>query len=190
MSNVIDNAPFAAPLELSDSNAAFFMMRDESNIPATVAIPGSSNLDLQLFNVTATGTVKPSVQGTLILTLYGIAKNDAKTANPADWLPLAATEPESIGGAGELTETMWMVRAEDLMIFVGSRKMQGTFKSNVASSPKPAVDLQQHPRDIDETDPLYIFAVGASFTPSGTRQIARAGTPLCSLTLANFSATD
>jgi hypothetical protein len=134
--------------------------------------------------------VKPSGPGTLILTLYGIAKNDTKSNNPADWLPLASSEPESIGGAGELTETMWMIRGQDLMIFVGSRKMQGTFKSNVANHPIAPIDLEHRPGDIDETDPLYIFAVGASFTPAGTRQTVRAGVPLCSLTLANFAASD
>lgn len=175
---IIDNAPYAEPLNLKDANVAFFTMRDKPGAPVTVAVPGSSNLALTLFNVTATGSVKPSGPGSLTLTLYGIAKADVSeaSASPDDWLPLSSSVAEPIGGTGELPETMWMIQGTSLMIFPGSGKLQGTFQSNVASNPQPPIDLMQHPGDITNTDPLYIFAVGASFDGGE-----------CSLTLAQFN---
>lgn len=187
MPNIIDSAPPSAPLELKDSNNAYFTMRDSPELPSVVSLPGSSKLDLTLFNVTATGSVKPTVPGTLILTLYGAPKPNG--GGPT-WLPLAASEAEPIGGATDLEETMWMIEGSDLMIFLGSGKLQGTFKTNIASSPKAALDLQQHPGDIGNTDPLYIFTIGASFTPTAAKGAARTAAAegvLCSLELANFT---
>jgi len=186
MPSIIDTAPPSAPLELKDSNNAYFMMRD-SNLPSTVTLPGSSNLDLSLFNVTATGSVKPTLPGTLILTLYGAAK---PTGGEVNWLPLAASVAEPIGGAGELAETMWMIEGADLMIFLGSGKLQGTFKTNIASNPQAPLDLQQHPGDIEDTDPLYVFAIGASFTPTAVKGAARTAAAegvLCSLQMASLT---
>jgi hypothetical protein len=139
--------------------------------------------------------VKPAVPGTLTLTLYGMAKQsfDAKEAtNPAEWLPLSATLPEPIGGPNDLTETMWMIKGSDLMVFMGSGKLQGTFQSNVASNPQPPADLEQHPGDIENTDPLYIFAIGATFTPTTgkrTKQEQDDPAPICELKLEAFSIT-
>jgi hypothetical protein len=187
--DTVDKAPPAQALDLMDTEAAFFVMRDEP-MPATVALPGSSNLALTLFDVTATGSVKPASPGMLTLTLYGIAKADVSAASvsPSDWLPLSSSVAEPIGGPNELTETMWMIQGKDLMIFPGSGKLQGTFQSNVASNPQAPIDIQQHPGDIEDTDPLYIFAVGASFEPSGgASRTAKATESMCSLTLASFT---
>lgn len=166
--SVVDSAPPSSPLELTDSEDTLFKMRDEEKVPATVTVPGSSNFALTLFDIVATGTVKPSIPGMFTLTLYGMDKKDvAQGASEASaWLPLATSESEPIGGAGELKETMWMIRGKDLLIFPGSGKLQGTFDSNIASHPIAALDLDEHPGDITDTDPLYIFAVGASFSPS------------------------
>lgn len=191
MSTVVDNAPYAAPLELMDSNPALFLMRDSNRAPATVTLPGSSNFDLGLFNVTAIGTAKPSGPGTLIITLYGLAKADNASTDPEKWLPLGASIAEPIGGGTDLAENIFMVRAEDLVCYSGTGKMQGTFKSNVASNPQAPIDLEHHPGDITDSDPLYIFAVGASFTSTepadDTKRPKAAPEPLCVLTLASLS---
>ena len=189
MPSIIDSAPASATLELKDSNTAYFQMRDQK-LPTTVTLPGSSNFDLTLFNVTATGSVKPAGPGTLILTLFGAAK---PTGGNAAWLPIAQSIAEPIGGPAELGETMWMIEGSDLMIFLGSGKMQGTFKTNIASNPQPPLDLWHHSGDIEDTDPLYVFAIGASFTPSAARSGRNAGRAaeedesLCTLELAHFT---
>jgi hypothetical protein len=189
MSTVVDNAPFAAPLKLMDSNPALFLMRDSDRAPVTVTLPGSSNFDLSLFNVTAIGTAKPAAAGTVVITLYGLAKLADATTDPEKWLPIGSSIAEPIGGETDLPENIFMVRAEDLVAYTGTGKMQGTFKSNVASNPQAAIDLEHHPGDVTDSDPLYIFAVGASFTPTVSRNI-KAGDdpePLCTLTLASLS---
>lgn len=188
--SAIDIAPYAAPLDLTDATPTLFRMRDEANAPCAVSVPGSSNLALTLFDVTAIGTVKPSVPGNLTLTLYGKAKASVDTieTDPNEWLPLFSCVPEPIGGTGELPETMWMIQGKDLMIFPGSGKMQGTFQSNVANNPQPPLDLEQHPGDIEDSDPLYVFVVGASFEPSGTGTTAEG--PACSLTLKSLTVSD
>jgi hypothetical protein len=197
--SVITSAPPAAPLSLKDLvKPLLFMKRDDARVPCLLSVPGSSNLALKLFNVTATGTVKPASQGELVITLYGLAKVPGDLAAAADsyqWLPLAQSEPESIGGEGELPETMWMIQGFDLMIFTRSGKLQGTFKSNVAAHPQPIVDLEHHPTDIVDGDPLYIFAVGAFFGPAVDPPEAQSqaeGDPpsLCDLTLASFTMGD
>lgn len=188
--STVDSAPFSSPLELTDPNPALFMMRDEAKAPSTITVPGSSKFDLTLFNIIATGSVKAEVSGRLLLTLYGRAKADGATADPASWLPLASAPAEPIGGESDLPDTMWMIAGTDLMIYTGSGKMQGLFKSNVANSPQAPIDLTQHPGDITDEDPLYIFAVGASFLPDEAppppARGAKAAT-LCTVTLVNFT---
>jgi hypothetical protein len=191
--SLIDLAAPAAPLSLRTS-PALFVLRDNAKNPCAVSLPGSSNLDLQLFNVTATGSAKPSTPGTLILTLYGMAKpsyDPQNATDPSAWLPISSTPPEPIGGPEDPEEAMWMLQGADLMVFVASGKMQGTFKSNVASNPQLPVVLEEHPRDIENTDPLYIFAVGASFMPTSGRVRIRQGQdepdPLCELKLEALS---
>lgn len=188
MSTVVDNAPFAAPLQLMDSNPALFLMRDSDRAPVTVTLPGSSNFNLTLFKVTATGTAKPASPGTVKLTLYGIAKLSDATTDPEKWLPLGSSV-EPIGGAGELPEAMFMIQGADLLTNIETGKIQGVFRSNIASHPLAAIDLEHHPDDVTDSDPLYVFAVGASFTPVVSRG-AKAGDdpePLCTLTLASLS---
>ena len=75
---------------------------------------------------------------------------------------------------------------------VFTKAMQGVFKSNVASNPQGPADLQQHPGDITDEDPIYVFAVGASFSPSAVGdsrggKLADALPTLCTLTLASFT---
>ena len=202
--STVDTAPPSAELQLTDDTPAIFMTRDKDTVPAVVSVPGSSNFNLSLFNVTAIGTVKPAVPGTLTLVLLGISKEDANNAptSPASWLPLASSMAEPIGGEGELAETMWMIQGTNLMIFTGSGRMQGTFQSNVANNYQAPIDLEQRPGDITDSDPLYIFAVAARFTPneppaSRVRQpderqgagIGRAAEEdvICSANLVNFT---
>ena len=164
----VDTAPPSSTLELTDANPVLFTQKDNPKMPSTITVPGSSNFDLTLFNIIATGTVKADVPGSLLLTLYGRANSDGATANPATWLPLASAPAEPIGGTTDLPETMWMIKGQDLMIFPGSGKMQGLFQSNIASNPQGPMDLTDHPGDITDEDPLYIFAVGVSFLPDET----------------------
>lgn len=194
MSEVIDKAPASSPLALKDSNPALFSVRDQPKMPCTVTLPGSTNLDLSLFNVTATGVAKPSRPGTVILTLYGRANYPDATTDPANWLPLGSALAEPIGGPADLPENMFMIQGADLLVNVGTGKMQGTFKSNVASNPQAPIDLEHHPGDITEVDPLYVFAIGASFTPTGEMRRNPGRTTgrvedeaLCTLTLASFT---
>jgi hypothetical protein len=179
MSDTIDKAPAAATLSLTSTSPEFFKVRDEKFVPATVTVPGSSNLELVLLDVTAVGTVKAAVPGMLTLTLFGMSKA-ISGENLDDLLPLASSVPEPIGGDNDIPETMWMIQGHDLMIWAGSGKLQGTFKSNVASNPQPSVDLEQHPGNITEVDPLYIFTVAAQFTPDAD---PGDGSELASLTL-------
>lgn len=189
MSTPVDNAPAAAPLELMDSNPAMFTLRDEGETPCTVTLPGSSNFNLELFDVTAIGTVRASGPGTLILTLYGRSNLDDVTTNPANWLPLASTPPEPIGAATDLPEIMFMFAGTDLLANTATGKIQGTFRCNVASNPQPPIDLEHHPGDATDEDPIYVFAVGASFTLTGAaRTTAKAAdAPLATLTLSSLT---
>ena len=180
--STIDSAAASSTLSLTEPGVVLFKTRDKDTIPSTVTLAGSSNLELILFDVTATGTVKAAVPGTLILTLFGASKANA-SADIGDWLPLSSSVPEPIGGETDLPETMWMIQGTDLMIFAGSGKMQGLFKSNVASNPQGPIDLEQHPGDITEADPLYVFAVGAEFAADAG---AGDGSELCSLDMKNL----
>jgi hypothetical protein len=174
--SIVDKAPPAAPLILTDSSPALFMHRDEAGIPTVVTLPGSSNMALTLFDVLATGTAKASVPGTVVLTLYGRANLDNPSLKPSAWLPLASTPAEPIGGETDPPEAMFMLCGCDLMANPETGKIQGTFKCNVASNPQESIDLTEHPRDVTEEDPLYVFAIGASFNP-GTPPETRRATP-------------
>ena len=188
--STVDIAPPAAALVLTDDTIKLFVKRDQPKQPSIVTLQGSSNLNLTVFNATATGTAKAEVPGTLTLTLYGRAQLDDATADPATWLPLASTPPEPIGGETDLPEAMFMIQGFDLMVNSETGKLQGEFKSNVASHPMPPIDLEQHPGDITDEDPLYVFAVGASFAPEGTPPPTKAGEeppPLCTVTLASLT---
>jgi hypothetical protein len=191
MSTVVDQARSTTPLVLTDTSPALFM-QDGKN-PATVTLPGGTNLDLSLFEVTATGVAKAESPGTVTLTLYGRATLSTTADDPGAWLPLSSAPAEPIGGPTDLPEAMFMIQATDLLVNPRTGKMQGVFKSNVASFPVAAKDLDQHPGDITDEDPLYVFAVGASFEPTvATREhkTVKEGEdppPLCTLTLASFT---
>jgi hypothetical protein len=166
--STITTAPPAAPLSLTDTAAKLFAKRESANMPCILAVPGAANFELHLFNVNATGKVKPSGPGALTITLYaragipeGATTADA-TTDPTGWLPLASAQAESIGGAGELAETAWMIRGTDLLYNLSSGKMQGTFKSNVADDPLPEADLEEHLEGIINQDPVIVFAIGAT----------------------------
>jgi hypothetical protein len=191
MSEAIDIAPPSAPLALADANPALFLSLTNPNAPSVVTVPGNSTFALSLLNVTAIGTVKPTVAGTLTLTLLGKSRRDNGESNLdfSSWLPIAASIPEPIGGAGELPETVWMIRGRDLLINPASGKMQGTFDSNVADNPQMPVNLEHHPDDITLEDPLYIFAVAASFTPTAARSRA-AGDAAATVTLHSLIVSD
>ena len=193
MSTIIDKAPPSAALVLTDSNPAFFMQRDGKN-PSVVTLSGSSNFELMPFDVIATGTANAEVPGTLILTLYGRANLDGATDDPATWLPLASAPAEPIGGATDRDSTMFMIAGTDLMVSAATGKLQGTFKSNVASNPQGPTDLEQHPTSITEEDPLYVFAIGASYALTAGTQARRAvpkaaddPPPLVTLNLHSFT---
>jgi hypothetical protein len=180
MSTVVNTGRPAAPLTLKDSNPALFVMLDDTR-PVAVTLPGSVKLDLALFDVTAVGYAEPLGPGTLTVTLYGRPSLADPSTDPALWLPIASSPAEPIGGEGDLPQAVFMLKAEDLLANSETGKIQGTFKSNVASNPQPAADLTQHPRDVAANkDPLYVFAVGASFTPTGDN-------PECSVTLVSLT---
>jgi hypothetical protein len=190
--SIVDKAPPAAPLVLTDSSPAIFTQRDETSVPTVVTVPGSSNMALMLFDVLATGTAKASVPGTVVLTLYGRANLKNPSLKPSAWLPLASTPAEPIGGETDLPEAMFMLCGCDLMANPETGKIQGTFKCNVASNPQEPIDLTEHPGDVTEEDPLYVFAIGASFTPGAPLEAKRATPkaepePLVTLTLANLT---
>jgi hypothetical protein len=188
MSTVVDQARNQTPLTLKDELPAMFLGDGED--PCIVTLPGGTNIGLGLFEVTATGVAKPSSPGLLTLTLYGRATLAGASQNPDTWLPLSSAAPEPIGGPTDLKEAMFMIQATDLLAYPGTGKMQGVFKSNVASNPLGPIDLEQHPGDITDEDPIYVFAVGASFSPTATRsggKLADALPALCVLTLASFT---
>lgn len=191
MSTVVDQARNTTPLVLRDELPAMFL--GDGDDPCIVTLPGGTNIGLGLFEVTATGIAKPSGPGMVTLTLYGRATLSGASQNPDTWLPLSSAPPEPIGGPTDLSEAMFMIQATDLLTNPGTGKMQGVFKSNVASNPQAAVDLQQHPGDVTDEDPIYVFAVGASFSSSAVNRehkTGRAGEDLpalCTLTLASFT---
>jgi hypothetical protein len=164
MSTVVDQARNTTPLALKDELPAMFLGDGED--PCVVTLPGGTSIGLGLFEVTATGIAKPSGPGMVTLTLYGRATLAGASQNPDTWLPLSSAPPEPIGGPTDLPEAMFMIQAADLLTNPRTGKMQGVFKSNVASNPQGPADLQQHPGDITDEDPIYVFAVGASFSPS------------------------
>ena len=193
MPTVVDQARGITPLQLRNEEPALFT--GDGDKPATVTLPGGTNLDLSLFEVTATGIAKPEAPGMLTLTLYGRAALDGATTDPAAWLPLSSAPAEPIGGPDDPTEAMFMIQAADLLAYPGSGKLQGVFKSNVASNPQGPADLMEHPGDLTEADPIYVFAVGASFSPQDSAPESESGKTgraaeepvLCTVTLASFT---
>ena len=182
---LITKAPPAAPIVINSATIHLFM--DKANPKAVCYLPlaGSSGLDLQLLNVTATGTVKPNQPGTIEIGLFAyvsVPHVDPPADTVGSWVMLGANPPEPIGSADDHDTTSWMVQGKDLMFNLTNGKMQGTFQSNVADNPVFPDNLNTNPNGIrDDVSPLMLFAVGAMFTPTADD----GSTPV--LTLAHFT---
>ncbi len=183
---LITKAPPAAPLTINSTDLHLFMAANGSGV-CYLDIPGSSGLDLQLLNVTATGSVKPNQPGTLEVGLFAyvaVPHMPPPEDTLGDWVMLGTSAPEAIGGTSDLAETSWMIQGRDLMFNLKNGKMQGTFQYNVADAPQAPADLATNPNNIDATQsPLMYFAVAARFTPDADD----GSTP--ELEMANFNLT-
>ena len=98
-----------------------------------VTLSGSSNFELMPFDVIATGTANAEVPGTLP-TLTGRANLDEPPTTPQRGYRLAPRQRSPLGGA-TADSTMFMIAGTRLMVSAATCKLQGTFKSNVASNP-------------------------------------------------------
>lgn len=167
---LITKAPPAAPIVLNSAVLQLFMSATDPTKVCFLPIPGQSKLDMQLLNVTATGTVKANQPGTVQIGLFAWANvpNIAPpNGNSANWVMLGASPAEPIGGATDLVATSWMIRGQDLLFNLSSGKMQGTFLSNVADNPVAAADLTTNPNNLlANISPVVLFAIGARFTPT------------------------
>ena len=170
---LITKAPPAAPLTIGPGMGEMVFRIansvDEEICVATVA--GSSNLDLKVFNVTATGTITPGQAGELEIVLLAAPNDPKKGTDPAhiypQWTAIAHTPKEPIGGSTDLDSTMWMVQGINLMYYLASGKMQGTWVSNIADHPTDAVDMSNALLGLTaDVDPVMMFAVSVIFTPT------------------------
>jgi hypothetical protein len=186
--SILATAPPAAPLTLLSTNPAFFMDAAlNSKDPCMLTIPASSKLELNLLNVTVTGLVKPGQEGDVSIGLYCYvngSKTPPPTADPSQgWIVLGMTDPEDVGAVGDPVETQFMFQGSNLMFNFSSGKLQGTFQSNIASSPVAPVRLQNPVYGLIDISPVVWFAVAAHFTPT-----ADTGAH-AELTLASFNLT-
>jgi hypothetical protein len=167
---LITKAPPAAPLTITSTDFHLFMA-DGVNNPGVclLDIPGSSGLDLQLLNATATGSIQANQPGTIEIALFAyvsVPHTDPPADDVGNWVMLGKSPAEPVGATTDLPTTSWMIQGRDLMFNLISGKMQGTVQSNVADNPEPAADLSTNPNGIDPNlSPLMYFAVGARFTP-------------------------
>jgi hypothetical protein len=170
---LITKAPPAAPLTIGPGMGEMVFRIansvDEEICVATVA--GSSNLDLKVFNVTATGTITPGQAGELEIVLLAAPNDPKKGTDPAhiypQWTAIAHTPKEPIGGSTDLDSTMWMVQGINLMYYLASGKMQGTWVSNIADHPTDAADMSNALLGLTaDVDPVMMFAVSVIFTPT------------------------
>jgi hypothetical protein len=186
---IVTKASPASPLTLASDTFGFFEAKNNAKQPCLLEVPGSSNLDMQLLNVTATGTVKGGQPGTLKLGLYAHAVAATADLPPdntsAKWVLIGETPEEPISGADDHIETMWMVQGNNLMFSFVNGKMQGCFQSNVADNPEPLEDINTNLNNIKgDVNPVMYFAVGATFAPTSDD-----GTSKAQLTLSNFLLT-
>lgn len=170
---LITKAPPAAPLTIGPGMGEMVFCTANSVTPeicrATVA--GSSNLDLKVFDVTATGTITPGQAGELEIVLLAAPNDPKKGTDPAhiypQWTAIAHTPKEPVGGSTDLDSTMWMVQGINLMYYLASGKMQGTWVSNIADHPTDAVDMSNALLGLTaDVDPVMMFAVSVIFTPT------------------------
>ena len=166
---LITKARPAAPLILSEA-AQIIPDAGSPGKPCLLTISGSSGLELNLLNITATGFVTPLQEGALTLMLYGqanFANAPAPDLNIAKWILMAQTPPETIGRPVDPQTTQWMIQGTRLMFYFGSGKMQGETLSNIADQPLAAVKLNNPLLGLKSNiDPIAYFAIGALFTPS------------------------
>lgn len=187
---LIAKAPPAAPLTITPTSGELtFKSVNPADQICMVTIAGSSNLDLKLFDVTATGTVAAGQAGELEIVLLAMPNDPLRPPTGQiypQWTAIAHSPKEPIGGSGDLAETMWMVAGLQLMYFLESGKLQGTWVSNIADHPTTAVDLSNGLMGLKpDVDPVMMFAVSAIFTPT-TPPIAA---PYPTLSLANLVIT-
>jgi hypothetical protein len=183
---LITKAPPAAPITINSPDVHLFMAANQPGV-CYLPISGSSKLDMQLLNATATGTVKGNQPGTIEVGIFvhvAQVNEDPPSDTTGLWVMIGMCPPEPIAGADDLESTSWMVQGNNLMFNLETGKMQGAFQSNVADNPVFPADLNTNPNDIDRTqDPLFYFAVGARFTPDDDD----GSTP--ELTMVNFMLT-
>jgi hypothetical protein len=184
---LIAKAPPAAPVTITPtSGELMFKCADPATQICMATIAGSSSLDLQLFDVAATGTVAAGQPGDLEIVLLARA-NDPLVPPTGQiypqWTAIAHTPKEPVGGSGDLAETMWSVHAHDLMYFLGSGKLQGTWVSNIADHPTTPIDLSNALLGLKaKVDPVMMFAVSVIFTATTPPIVA----PYPIATLANL----
>src|SRR5580704_8006349 len=165
--SLITKARPAAPLALTDTVQ---IIADAGNpkAPCTLGVSGSSNFQLRLFNVTATGFTTPNQAGRLTLVLFGLpnaVNAPAPSLDPSTWTQLASTPPEPVGRAQDPASTQWMMQGTRLMYYLGSGKLQGESLSNIADNPVPAEGIESLLGLKANVDPVCVFAIGAYFTP-------------------------
>jgi hypothetical protein len=170
---LITKAPPAAPLTIGPGMGEM-VFRTANTVNAEICmatIAGSSNLDLKVFNVTATGTITPGQAGELEIVLLAAPNDPLKGTDPThiypQWTAIAHTPKEPVGGATDLDSTMWMVQGINLMYYLASGKMQGTWVCNIADHPTTAIDMSNALLGLmPDVDPIMMFAVSAIFTPT------------------------
>jgi hypothetical protein len=170
---LITKAPPAAPLTIGPGmGEMFFRTANSVNEEICMAtIGGSSNLDLKVFDVTATGTITPGQVGELEIVLLATPNDPLKGTDPShiypQWTAIAHTPKEPVGGGTDLDSTMWMVQGINLMYYLASGKMQGTWICNIADHPTDPIDLSNALLGLTpNVDPVMMFAVSAIFTPT------------------------
>jgi hypothetical protein len=187
---IIAKAAPAAPLTLTTGEQLVMSAADPVKQICLVSVPGSSSLDLKLFDVELSGTITPNQAGSLTIHLLAMPNDPLRPPTPTQIYPeftaIATTPAEPVGAAGNFPTTMWSVHALDLMFYLQTGKMQGTWTSNIADHPTPAADLSNALLGLQEdVDPVMYFAMTAFFTPT-TPPIT---TPAPVLTIANFVIT-
>lgn len=189
---LITKAPPAAPLTIGPSSGEqmFKLLNATSDQICMATVTGSSNLDLKVFDVTATGTIAAGQAGELELVLLAMPNDPLEPPSHGNiypqWTAIAHTPKEPVGGSGNLAETMWMIQGLNLMYFLESGKMQGTWVCNIADHPTTAVDLSNVLLGLKpNVDPVMMFAISAIFTPTTPPIVS----PYPLLTLANLVIT-
>lgn len=165
--SVITQARPAAKLSITEAGTPHLFIARDNIYPAMLSVPGSSNLEMQLLNVSVTGKVNAHQPGTLQVILFASAGvlDRPQVSDPESWLPIGLSAQGAIGGENDLPNSSWMIRGENILYNLSNGKMQGTYRTNVADSQQPEVDFEHDLTNITNQDPVIVFAVGAIFTP-------------------------